>query len=175
MNAETKKWYAKGEAMGYEVEDHVESAPWRVWVRIDSARIRLIDLKAKEAEVRVPRFGKAPVVIHENTINGRSRYRTYGGDDIGEPDVIEDYASKKGRENWHRYVMEKDRHGNVIREGPMAFRSKKERLEYERITGQERRDPGSAAQVNVPDEASVKRELDAKVDKFVQEKLKELS
>lgn len=173
--SEKKDWKKIAEEMGYEVTDAIESAPWRIWVRISSSRIRLVDLKKKLSEVKVPKYGKAPVVVHENMLNGRSRYRTYNGDDIGEPDMIEDYASKIGREKWDRYAIERDSSGTIRREGPLPFRSKKERLEYERITGQERRDPGSAAEVQTPDWQSTEKQIRDRVDKFVHEKLKELS
>lgn len=71
--------------------------------------------------------------------SGRSRWQTHGKDDVGAPDVVEDYAHPDGervcREMGHKYVRLPDG-----REGPAPFGSSWKEAYYAKYTAQRRKD-----------------------------------
>ena len=66
--------------------------------------------------------------------NGRSKWRQMEGDQEHDS-CIPDMASKDMRNVWPGYRCIKDRNGNLIKEGPPPFRSKKEMDEYCKLAG----------------------------------------
>ena len=129
------------EEHGYDIEEDLGDGSFWVFTE-DGLRLVWASRLLQRAPVQ---YGKAPSIKFVNRFpSGRSRYITHGLDDTRDIPCIEDYADDRGRKHWKDYVQIKDRHGNVVREGPKPFRSEAERRSYEKLTGLRHRDTGEA-------------------------------
>lgn len=127
------------EDLGYEI-DSEGFRPWNFWVRDNPSQIRYVDVNALLEKMHAVKGERTYLYFkQENHFpGGKFRYMQYGK---GGDELIEDYADKRGRAEWKDYVVIRDKHGNIVREGPKPFRNASERKAYEQLTGQRHRDP----------------------------------
>lgn len=133
-----KEYVEFAESMGYEVEGS-SCIEGRLWVWRGMEKI-VVDFKNWEKPRE--KFGQAPAVHHVCFVGGKFRYNRHGDDKSMAPDCIEDYGDEKGMALWPKYVVKKDREGNITSHGPAPFGSTAERKEYEKLTGLRHRERG---------------------------------
>lgn len=134
------EWKVILEERGYKIVSKGRH-DWSFWVHTGPGNQRLINVKELlESEEKRRSRGRMIGVIansDETSLGGKPRYIPHDGELNPErTKCIDDYASEVGRREWKNYYVERDRNGNITREGPRPFKNRDERRAYERLTNQ---------------------------------------